>query len=131
MSHCENMLSLTPPSVIRTFMVTCTGKTVISTFFTKNRRIIRLFYVSLQSNDRLNCYIIMVTQKEEKQKTSRETLGKFFYDLAKTTFAVMVLGNVATVFIGDTDAVIVSTMIFLGMFITFLFAYVGNKVLKN
>lgn len=42
----------------------------------------------------------------------------------------MVLGNVATVFIGDTDAVIVSTMIFLGMFITFLFAYVGNKVLK-
>lgn len=75
----------------------------------------------------------MVTQKEEKekQKTSRETLGKFFYDLAKTTFAVMVLGNVATVFIGDTDAVIVSTMIFLGMFITFLFAYVGIKVLKN
>lgn len=133
MSHCENMLSLTPPSVIRTFMVTCTGKTVISTFLQKNRRIIRLFYVSLQSNDRLNCYIIMVTQKEEKekQKTSRETLGKFFYDLAKTTFAVMVLGNVATVFIGDTDAVIVSTMIFLGMFITFLFAYVGNKVLKN
>lgn len=51
--------------------------------------------------------------------------------MAKTTFAVMVLGNVATVFIGDTDTVIVSTMIFLGMFITFLFAYVGNKVLKN
>ncbi|MCF2644429.1 hypothetical protein I6E49_03740 [Prevotella stercorea] len=75
----------------------------------------------------------MVTQKEEKerQKISRETLGKFFYDLAKTTFAVMVLGNVATVFIGDTDAFIISTMIFLGMFITFLFAYVGNKVLKN
>ena len=119
MSHCENMLSLTPSSVIRTFMVTCTDKTVISTFLQKNRRIIRLFYVSLQSNDRLNCYIIMVTQKEEKekQKTSRETLGKFFYDLAKTTFAVMVLGNVATVFIGDTDAVIVSTMIFLVLYL--------------
>ena len=54
----------------------------------------------------------MVTQKEEKerQKISRD---------------------VATVFIGDTDAFIISTMIFLGMFITFLFAYVGNKVLKN
>ena len=37
MSHCENMLSLTPPLVIRTFMVTCTGKTVISTFFTKKQ----------------------------------------------------------------------------------------------
>lgn len=108
-------------------------KTVVISTFLQNRHIIRLFYVSLQSNDKLNCFITMVTQKEEKerQKISRETLGKFFYDLAKTTFAVMVLGNVATVFIGDTDAFIISTMIFLGMFITFLFAYVGNKVLKN
>lgn len=75
----------------------------------------------------------MVTQKEEKEKrkTSREALGKFFYDLAKTTFAVMVLGNVATVFVGGADVVVVSTMIFLGAFITFLFAYVGNKVLKD
>lgn len=108
-------------------------KTVAISTFLQNRHIIRLFYVILQSNDKLNCFITMVTQKEEKerQKISRETLGKFFYDLAKTTFAVMVLGNVATVFIGDTDAFIISTMIFLGMFITFLFAYVGNKVLKN
>ena len=110
-----------------------TMKTVVISTFLQNRHIIRLFYVILQSNDKLNCVITMVTQKEEKerQKISRETLGKFFYDLAKTTFAVMVLGNVATVFIGDTDAFIISTMIFLGMFITFLFAYVGNKVLKN
>ena len=108
-------------------------KTVVISTFLQNRHIIRLFYVILQSNYKLNCFITMVTQKEEKerQKISRETLGKFFYDLAKTTFAVMVLGNVATVFIGDTDAFIISTMIFLGMFITFLFAYVGNKVLKN
>lgn len=133
MSHCENTLSLSPAFSYSYFYGYLYGQDCYLNFFYKNRRIIRLFYVSLQSNDRLNCYIIMVTQKEEKekQKTSRETLGKFFYDLAKTTFAVMVLGNVATVFIGDTDAVIVSTMIFLGMFITFLFAYVGNKVLKN
>ena len=68
---------------------------------------------------------------KEKQEVKREVLGKFFYDLAKTTFAVMVLGNVATIFIGDAEPVIVSTMILLGMFITFLFAYVGNKVLSD
>lgn len=27
---------------------------------------------------------------KEKEKISRETLGKFFYDLAKTSFAAMV-----------------------------------------
>ena len=27
---------------------------------------------------------------KEKEKVSRETLGKFFYDLAKTSFTVMV-----------------------------------------
>ena len=34
----------------------------------------------------------MVTQKEtkEKEKSSRENLGKLFYDLAKTSYAAMV-----------------------------------------
>ena len=40
-------------------------------------------------------------ERRERDKTSRETLGKFFYDLAKTTFTIMVLGNIATVFIGN------------------------------
>jgi hypothetical protein len=30
---------------------------------------------------------------KEKEKVSRETLGKFFYDLAKTSFTVMVAGS--------------------------------------
>lgn len=30
---------------------------------------------------------------KEKEKISRETLGKFFYDLAKTSFAAMVAGG--------------------------------------
>lgn len=34
-------------------------------------------------------------ETKEKRKMGRETLGKFFYDLAKTTFAVMVVGNTA------------------------------------
>ena len=70
-------------------------------------------------------------ERRERDKTSRETLGKFFYDLAKTTFTIMVLGNVATVFMDNINPWMVSLMIVLGLFITFLFAYTGNKILRS
>lgn len=34
---------------------------------------------------------------KEKEKTSRETLGKFFYDLAKISFTALVVGSVVSV----------------------------------
>nr|WP_287896532.1 hypothetical protein [Prevotella sp.] len=39
-------------------------------------------------------------QKEEKEreKVSRETLGKFFYDLARTCFAAMIIGAIVGFF---------------------------------
>ena len=70
-------------------------------------------------------------ERKEKDKTSRETLGKFFYDLAKTTFAVMVLGNIATVLIEKVNLYITVLMMVLGLFVTYLFAYTGNKILKS
>ena len=70
-------------------------------------------------------------ERKERDKTSRETLGKFFYDLAKTTFTIMVIGNLATVFVGEVNPYMISLMILLGLFITFLFAYTGNKILKS
>lgn len=70
-------------------------------------------------------------ERKERDKTSRETLGKFFYDLAKTTFTIMVLGNVATVVIGNDNPLIISLIVILGLFITYLFAYTGNKILKS
>lgn len=75
----------------------------------------------------------MVTQREEKdkRKSRRENLGKFFYDLAKTTFAVMVLGNVATVFIGDADPVIMSALIILGVVLTSILASIADRTLKD
>lgn len=75
----------------------------------------------------------MVTQREEKdkQKSRRENLGKFFYDLAKTTFAVMVLGNVATVFIGDADPVAMSALIVLGVVLTSILASIADRTLKD
>ena len=33
---------------------------------------------------------------KEKEKTSRETLGKFFYDLAKISFTALVVGSVVS-----------------------------------
>ena len=41
-----------------------------------------------------------MTQREDKErsKTARECLGKFFYDLAKTCFLIMVAGNAVTVY---------------------------------
>lgn len=74
----------------------------------------------------------MATKEEkEKEKTAREQLGKFFYDLAKMTFGVMVLGNSAAVF-GFTDFSISSIVVLIaGSFATIGFAYMGNKVLKR
>lgn len=36
---------------------------------------------------------------KERDKTSRENLGKFFYDLAKLSFATLVIGSTASVII--------------------------------
>lgn len=66
----------------------------------------------------------MATKEEkEKEKTACESLGKFFYDLAKMTFGVMVLGNAAAVF-GFTDFTISSVIVLIfGSFMTWGFAY--------
>ena len=37
----------------------------------------------------------------EREKLSRETLGKFFYDLAKITFTALVVGSVASIITGQ------------------------------
>lgn len=34
---------------------------------------------------------------KEKEKASRETLGKFFYDLAKISFTALVVGSIVSV----------------------------------
>ena len=70
-------------------------------------------------------------EEKEKEKTARESLGKFFYDLAKMTFGVMFLGNAATVF-GFNEFTISSVVVLIfGSFMTWGFAYMGNKILKK
>ena len=75
----------------------------------------------------------MATQREEKEKqrTRRTELGKFFYDLAKTTFAVMVVGNAVGIFGEEQEAWKIITVVITGIYLTFGFAYTANKILKD
>lgn len=74
----------------------------------------------------------MVTQKEtrEKERSSRESLGKFFYDLAKATFTIMVLTNSIALFI-STNYVLVGIFIAVGLTSTAVLARIGYSIIKK
>lgn len=69
--------------------------------------------------------------EKEKQKTRREEMGKFFYDLAKTTFAVMVLGNVVAMATAEEMGLASVGVLVFGGYLTFIFAYIANETLGN
>ena len=74
----------------------------------------------------------MVTQKEirEKERSSRETLGKFFYDLAKATFTIMVLTNVLALV--TTDNYKYATVIFIiGIISTAILARIAYSITRK
>ena len=64
------------------------------------------------------------TMRKERDKVRRETLGKFFFDLAKLMFTTMVLGEMLLLAkdIGDINN--------WGILGTYLLARVGNRILK-
>lgn len=69
-------------------------------------------------------------ERKERDKTSRETLGKFFYDLAKLVFGTMTLVGAVSIITEDSDTgrfVLLGT----GLFFTFVLAMVGYKVLNS
>ena len=74
------------------------------------------------------------TDKREKEKTRRELLGKLFFDFAKLVFAAFVLGGLSPLFQGEAEGEVSVLGIFivvtLGVSVTIVFAYIGNKILK-
>lgn len=68
---------------------------------------------------------------KDREKTSRETLGKFFYDLAKTNFTTYVAGIILTMVATDKylDAKVWGLLAF-GIFATIGLATLGYKILK-
>lgn len=72
------------------------------------------------------------TMKEtrEKDKLSREVLGKFFYDLAKVTFTAMVVGG-AVAWISDSEKDYAWILLLLGVLSTMTLSYAGYKIIKK
>ena len=69
-------------------------------------------------------------EDKERARTSREELGKFFYELAKMTFGATVLASGVSLIMGTGDAIASVVLLVVGAFATAFFAGVGNKILK-
>lgn len=66
---------------------------------------------------------------KEKEKTGREMLGKFFYDLAKLIFATMTLVGAVSLILEGTKMQH-WVLLACGIFATYIFAYTGYRILK-
>lgn len=69
-------------------------------------------------------------EQKERQRSSRDTLGKFFFDIAKLTFAAMVLGGVVALITGEGGDSGWLLML-VGLAVTSIFAYIGYYILKH
>lgn len=74
----------------------------------------------------------LMTQRDDKQRmrTSREELGKFFYELAKLTFGGTVLASAVSLATHIGEASTWLTLLVFGIVATALFAGVADKILK-
>ena len=69
-------------------------------------------------------------EQNDRDRTSRENLGKFFYDLAKLVFASMVLVGGASLILNESNsnqAVLLTT----GVVLTYILAYIGYYIFKK
>ena len=71
-------------------------------------------------------------QKEGREidKSRRENLAKFFFDLAKLPFAGLVIGGVISLY-SDWEKTEYWYVIATGIIFTSFLAYIGNELLKN
>lgn len=70
-------------------------------------------------------------EDKEKERSARETLGKYFYDVSKLIFAAVVLTNFSALF-GIAEFSWKSVILFcVGLIATYATAVMGNKILKK
>ena len=82
----------------------------------------------------LNFDLINMAAKEEKEKAKfvRETIVKYFFDMSKSTFTVMVLGGMAALFgIVQTNQEDSYWAIFWGVFLTVILFIIGLLISKR
>ena len=71
-------------------------------------------------------------EDREKEKFTKETVVKYFFDMSKSTFTVMVLGGMAALFgIVETDQVDSYWAIFWGVFLTVILFVIGLLISKR
>lgn len=69
-------------------------------------------------------------ESKENDKLTRESLGKYFYDLAKVTFTAMVVGG-AVAWISDAAKEYSWKLLAIGCAATALLTYIGYKIIKR
>ena len=67
----------------------------------------------------------------EREKSIRETIGKFFFDWAKTTFTAMVIGCSVALITGMEEALPYAILLGVGVISTVLLAVIGYYILKH
>jgi hypothetical protein len=67
--------------------------------------------------------------EKEKNKTRREKLASFFFDIAKLSYAGLVLGTVVPLFNEDLQWSNFYPA-YAGVFITVILVLIGNQILK-
>ena len=73
-----------------------------------------------------------VREDREKEKFVRESFVKYFFDMSKATFTVMVFGGMATLFgIVETNLVDSYWAIFWGVFLTVILFVIGLLISKR
>lgn len=68
-------------------------------------------------------------KQQEEHKEAKERVGKFFYDLAKIAFTALVVGSIVSV-VTEQKKFEHLLLIAIGIFVTFIFSYVGFKIIK-
>lgn len=68
-------------------------------------------------------------ETREKDRTRREKLAGYFFDISKLIFAALVLGGITPLFTNISDEINWVTIV-LGVFSTYIFANFANRILK-
>lgn len=74
-----------------------------------------------------------IKEKEErkaKRSLGQETLGKFFYDLAKIVFTALVIGSIMII-VTDVTRIEYYIVTAVGLIATYSLAFIGNKIIKS
>lgn len=71
-------------------------------------------------------------EDREKEKFTKETVVKYFFDMSKSTFTVMVLGGMAALFgLVQTNQEDSYWAIFWGVFLTVILFIIGLLIFKR